>query len=139
MSEQLSDGRKSRKHPLPIPSHRKLGPADIIKVNALLSTVLIPNADGTIGPDHEGCVAYLPGWTDARVAQEAIPTFEGRAQQVVGSLRVKLYGALRRAPEATKGADPGLVARVEIIKAWLRHLGANLDTFPPPEKLKVVL
>jgi hypothetical protein len=132
MSEARTDGRKSSKHPYETPKFRKVGPADIIWIGGLLERHLVRTPDDQIAKDADGAVSYEDGWDDARVAAEAIPDYPGRGVPVVGSLRVKLYGVLRRAaaPKAAE-VDPGLLARVEVIEAWLRHLGADLNSFPP--------
>lgn len=122
--------RRNPKDSYPEPTFKKLKLAQSIAIHGMLTAHLLKDETGAVIKDETGAVSYEPGWDDERIGEAAIPEYPGRRQQAVGAVRVKLFGSIRKAAEPRSKIDRGLLARIEVIEAWLKHLGADLNKFP---------
>lgn len=99
--------------------YRRLTHGEVFKVMSLLNQHLAP-----VGEDTK-VYRYLDGWTDAKIAEAAIPTFEGDGVTAVGRMRIKEFGPLYEAEP-----DQALSDRVAQLENILAHICRQLDIKP---------
>jgi hypothetical protein len=93
---------------------QKLNSTQVVVIDKLLREVCEKSDDGIC--------SYISDWSDARVAEEAIPNYEGSGAGAVGRLRRQLgYGQLRR------GRPAGFFSRVSVLEARVAKIEAWIE------------